>query len=68
MDGARYSARKRAAIATHASQVDNADLTSMAPDLFDLLFGTEYYTVGWQRDGGSLACRDDLFGGLLLMT
>jgi LmbE family N-acetylglucosaminyl deacetylase len=64
MDVARYSALKQAAIATHASQVDNADLTSMEPELFHLLFGSEYYQVGWRRDGVSLACAGDLFGGL----
>lgn len=64
MDVARFSALKQEAIATHASQVDNADLVTMEPEMFNLLLGTEYYQVGWQRDGASLACVDDLFGGL----
>ena len=64
MDVARFSARKQAAIATHASQVDNADLVDMDAELFALLFGTEYYRLGWRRDPTSLACVEDLFGGL----
>ncbi|MBW4030872.1 MAG: GlcNAc-PI de-N-acetylase [Acidobacteria bacterium] len=64
MDVARFSARKQRAIAAHASQTDNADLVSMDPELFALIFGTEYYQLGWRRDDPSLACGDDLFGGL----
>ena len=64
MDVARFSALKQRAIATHASQSDNADLVTMGPDLFALIFGTEYYQLGWRRDHSSLACGDDLFGGL----
>jgi hypothetical protein len=29
-----------------------------------LIFGTEYYQLGWRRDNSSLACVEDLFGGL----
>jgi hypothetical protein len=64
MDVSRFSALKQGAIATHDSQVDNADLVTMAPQLFSLLFGTEYYQLGWRRDISSLACAEDLFGGL----
>ncbi len=64
MDVSRFSARKQEAIATHASQIDNADLVTMAPEMFSLLFGTEYYQLGWRRDNSSLACVEDLFGGL----
>jgi LmbE family N-acetylglucosaminyl deacetylase len=64
MDVSRFAALKQTAIATHASQIDNADLVTMAPTLFALLFGTEYYQLGWRRDESSLACAEDLFGGL----
>ena len=64
MDVSRFSGLKQRAIATHASQSDNADLVSMDSDLFSLLFGTEYYQLGWRRDASSLACAHDLFGGL----
>jgi LmbE family N-acetylglucosaminyl deacetylase len=64
MDVSRFSARKQRAIATHASQTDNADLVTMDEDLFALIFGTEYYQLGWRRDESSLACVEDLFGGL----
>ena len=64
MDVSRFSALKQGAIATHDSQVDNADLVTMAPELFSLLFGTEYYQLGWRRDNTSVACAEDLFGGL----
>ena len=65
MDVTRFSARKQRAIATHASQTDNADLVTMDPQLFELIFGTEYYQFGWRRDISSLACGEDLFGGLV---
>ncbi len=64
MDVSRFSELKQRAIATHASQSDNADLVTMEAALFALLFGTEYYQLGWRRDTASLACGDDLFGGL----
>jgi LmbE family N-acetylglucosaminyl deacetylase len=64
MDVSRFSARKQQAIATHSSQTDNADLVTMDAELFALIFGTEYYQLGWRRDKSSLACVEDLFGGL----
>ena len=63
MDVAAYVERKRAAIATHATQIDNADLTSMDPQLFATLFGTEYYQRAWSRQPADGDARD-LFGGL----
>jgi LmbE family N-acetylglucosaminyl deacetylase len=54
---------KQASIAAHASQVDNADLTNMDEDLFQLLFGREFYILGWRRRELPTA-PDDLFGGL----
>ena len=64
MDVSRFSERKQRAIATHASQVDNQDLVAMDAALFQLLFGTEYYQLGWQRDQVSLTGATDLFEGL----
>jgi LmbE family N-acetylglucosaminyl deacetylase len=64
IDVTRFAELKQRAIATHASQTDNADLVTMDRELFGLLFGTEYYRLGWRRDTTSLACAEDLFGGL----
>ena len=63
MDVARHASLKQRAIATHASQVDNADLVTMDEELFTLLFGVEYYQRAWSRTpaGGD---EHDLFGGL----
>jgi LmbE family N-acetylglucosaminyl deacetylase len=64
MDVSRFSARKQEAIALHASQIDNADLVTMDPELFALLFGTEYYQFAWRRDDQLVACSENLFGGM----
>jgi LmbE family N-acetylglucosaminyl deacetylase len=53
---------KRASIAAHASQVDNADLVTMDDALFRLLFGHEHYRLGWSRSGDAGASHD-LMGG-----
>ncbi len=53
---------KQRAIALHETQIDNADLVSMSEELFELLFGIEYYRLGWSRD--SVPPLDDLLGGL----
>jgi LmbE family N-acetylglucosaminyl deacetylase len=63
MDVTAYVERKQAAIATHATQIDNADLVSMDPQLFVTLFGTEYYQRAWSRHGAE-GDAHDLFGGL----
>ena len=63
MDVRSFAARKHRAIATHASQVDNADLVTMDEELFTLLFGIEYYQRAWSRDVTS-GDETDLFGGL----
>jgi LmbE family N-acetylglucosaminyl deacetylase len=63
MDVRPYAKRKHLAIATHASQVDNADLVTMDEELFTLLFGIEYYQRAWSRDVTS-GDETDLFGGL----
>ena len=63
MDVRSFAKRKHLAIATHASQVDNADLVTMDEELFTLLFGIEYYQRAWSRDVTS-GDETDLFGGL----
>src|SRR5665213_2538297 len=63
MDVRSAAKRKHQAIATHASQVDNADLVTMDEELFTLLFGIEYYQRAWSRDVTS-GDETDLFGGL----
>jgi LmbE family N-acetylglucosaminyl deacetylase len=63
MDVRAHARRKQEGIAAHASQVDNADLVTMAPELFTLLFGVEYYQRAWSRDAAS-GDDTDLFGGL----
>ena len=63
MDVRDVAKRKHQAVATHASQVDNADLVTMDEELFTLLFGIEYYQRAWSRDVTS-GDDTDLFGGL----
>jgi len=63
MDVSRFSALKQKAIATHASQTDNADLVTMNPELFAMLFGTELYQRAYSKTPTS-ADSADLFGGL----
>lgn len=60
---APYSERKRAAIATHASQTDNAEIVALDPLLFENLFGREFYQRGWSRSEVH-SDQTDLFGGL----
>lgn len=63
MDVSRFSGLKQQAIATHASQTDNADLVTMSADLFAMLFGTEFYQRAFSKTPTS-ADSADLFGGL----
>jgi LmbE family N-acetylglucosaminyl deacetylase len=63
MDVGAYARLKQEAMATHASQTDNADLVRMNEELFTLLFGTEYYQRAWSRHEAT-ADGADLFGGL----
>lgn len=58
-----YAKRKQLAIATHVTQIDNADLMAMDEELFTLLFGTEYYQRAWARTSVN-GDETDLFGGL----
>jgi LmbE family N-acetylglucosaminyl deacetylase len=63
LDVTRFASSKQAAIAAHASQIDNADLVTMDSKLFTLLFGVEYYQRAWSR-GPVSGDETDLFGGL----
>jgi LmbE family N-acetylglucosaminyl deacetylase len=63
MDVTKYAAIKQRALHTHKSQTDNADLVNLEPDLFALLFGTEYYQRAWSRHHANNDATD-LFGGL----
>jgi LmbE family N-acetylglucosaminyl deacetylase len=63
MDVRSFAKRKQLAIATHASQVDNAELVTMSDELFTMLFGIEYYQRAWSRDV-TTDDKTDLFGGL----
>ena len=63
MDVRDYAKRKQLAIATHVTQIDNADLVTMDEELFTLLFGTEYYQRAWSRVDAH-GDETDLFGGL----
>lgn len=49
VDGRAVAGTKRAALAAHASQIDNADLVTLDEELFALLFGWEFYSLGWAR-------------------
>jgi N-acetyl-1-D-myo-inositol-2-amino-2-deoxy-alpha-D-glucopyranoside deacetylase len=60
---APYSELKRAAIAAHASQTDNAEIVALAPVLFENLFGREFYQRGWSRSEVH-DDQTDFFGGL----
>ncbi len=63
IDARRDAAVKQASIRAHASQVDNADLTSMDADLFEMLFGKEFYVLAYEKNGMRVR-GDDLFAGL----
>jgi LmbE family N-acetylglucosaminyl deacetylase len=43
VDATSAAARKQAAVAAHASQIDNRVLAEMAPELFAAIFGVERY-------------------------
>jgi LmbE family N-acetylglucosaminyl deacetylase len=63
MDVHEYVGTKQEALRTHASQSDNADLVVMEPDLFALMFGTEWFQRAWSRREAA-GDATDLFGGL----
>ncbi len=63
IDARDYAGAKQQSIAAHASQVDNADLTSMDPDLFELLFGREFYVLAFDRRATTVR-GSNLFEGI----
>ena len=63
VDVTDYVGVKQEALRTHASQTDNADLVTMEPDVFALMFGTEWFQRAWSR-GAASGDATDLFGGL----
>lgn len=63
LDVRQYLRTKRAAMAAHASQIDNEDLVEMSDGLFSLLFGVEYYQRAWSRRD-TADDQTDLMGGL----
>jgi LmbE family N-acetylglucosaminyl deacetylase len=63
MDVHEYVGTKQEALRTHGSQSDNADLVVMEPDLFALMFGTEWFQRAWSRIDAA-GDATDLFGGL----
>ena len=63
VDVTQYVGIKQDAVHAHASQTDNADLVLMEPDLFALMFGTEWFQRAWSRHDATDDATD-LFGGL----
>jgi len=63
VDVRKFAEGQRRAIATHASQIDNADFVTLDEELFLALFGTEYYSRAWSRHPAR-GDENDLFGGL----
>jgi LmbE family N-acetylglucosaminyl deacetylase len=63
IDVRNYVKVKQLSIAAHASQIDNGDLVNMNEEMFELLFGTEYYQRAWSRTP-TTDDETDLFGGL----
>ncbi len=59
-----YVDQKRQAFAAHVSQNDpNSWFTTMASQVYELAFGTEYYQLARGEPGSSLP-EDDLFAGI----
>ncbi len=54
---------KHAALAAHATQVDNSDLVEMPDEVFDVVFGVERYVRHLDRTETPLP-EDDLFAGV----
>jgi LmbE family N-acetylglucosaminyl deacetylase len=59
-----YVDQKREAFAAHVSQNDpNSWFTTMASQIYELAFGTEYFQLARGEPGSSLP-EDDLFAGI----
>lgn len=64
IDVHEYVQRKRAAFAAHVSQNDpNSWFTTMADQIYELAFGTEYYALAIGKPGPELP-ETDLFAGI----
>jgi len=64
VDVSQYTARKRQAFAAHVSQNDpNSWFATMADQIYELAFGTEYYQLARGKPGSALP-EDDLFSGI----
>jgi N-acetyl-1-D-myo-inositol-2-amino-2-deoxy-alpha-D-glucopyranoside deacetylase len=59
-----YVDRKRKAFGAHVSQNDpNSWFATMASQIYELAFGTEYYQLARGKPGSALP-EDDLFAGI----
>ena len=59
-----YLDQKRKAFGAHVSQNDpNSWFTTMASQIYELAFGTEYYQLARGKPGSELP-EDDLFAGI----
>jgi len=64
VDVSPYTARKRQAFAAHVSQNDpNSWFATMADQIYELAFGTEYYQLARGKPGSALP-ENDLFSGI----
>jgi LmbE family N-acetylglucosaminyl deacetylase len=63
VDCTKWVRIKHAALAAHATQVDNADLVGMPDEVFDAVFGVERYVRGLDTTGTPLP-EHDLFQGV----
>jgi N-acetyl-1-D-myo-inositol-2-amino-2-deoxy-alpha-D-glucopyranoside deacetylase len=64
VDVSKYTAQKRQAFAAHVSQNDpNSWFATMADQIYELAFGTEYYQLARGKPGSALP-EDDLFSGI----
>ena len=64
VDVSAYTARKRQAFAAHVSQNDpNSWFATMADQIYELAFGTEYYQLARGKPGSELP-EPDLFAGI----
>jgi len=64
VDVSAYTARKRQAFAAHVSQNDpNSWFATMADQIYELAFGTEYYELARGKPGSALP-ENDLFSGI----
>ena len=63
VDVGPFVERRRAALATHASQIDESFWARFPPDAFGMLFGEEAFIRALDTTGASLP-EADLFAGL----